>query len=174
MRAAPDDVKTLLVMRHATAAWAADGVDHHRPLAGRGHEEAVAMGRWMVEHGRIPDQVVCSDALRTRQTCVWVGEALGEKAPTPYLDRRLYEADAARALSVVNETEESARSLLVVGHMPWVQALGMRLMSADSDEEAGLEMAQAYPPAGLQVFEVPGPWAELDGRDARLVSFVTP
>lgn len=168
------DVKTLLVMRHATATWAADGVDHHRPLAGHGHEEAAAMGRRMVADGLIPDQVVCSDALRTRQTCVWVGEALGEKAPTPYLDHRLYGADATRALAVVNETEESTRCLLVIGHMPWVQALGMRLMSADSDEGAALDMAQEYPPAGLQVFEVPGPWAELDGRDARLVSFITP
>ncbi|OFR86482.1 histidine phosphatase [Micrococcus sp. HMSC067E09] len=168
------DVKTLLVMRHATAAWAADGVDHHRPLTGHGHEEAEAMGRWMAERGRIPDQIVCSDALRTRQTCVWVGEALGEKAPTPYLDPRLYGADATGALSIVNETEETARSLLVIGHMPWVQALGMRLMSADSDEEAALDMAQEYPPAGLQVFEVEKPWAELDGRDARLVSFITP
>lgn len=169
-----DHVKTLLVMRHATAAWAADGVDHHRPLTARGHEEADAMGRWMVENGRIPDQVICSDALRTRQSCVRVGHRLGEKAPTPYLDRRLYEADAARALAVVNETEESTRSLLVIGHMPWVQELGLRLMSLDSDQDVALDMAQEYPPGGLQVFEVPGPWAELDGRDAHLVSFITP
>ena len=168
------DVKTLLVMRHATAAWAADGVDHHRPLAGHGHEEAAAMGRWMTERGWIPDQIVCSDALRTRQTCVWVCERLGELAPTPYLDPRLYGADAARALAVVNETEETTRRLLVVGHMPWVQELGMRLMSLDSDQDAALRMSEHYPTLGMQVFRVEKPWAELDGRDAALTHFVVP
>jgi len=168
------DVKTLMLLRHAKAGWPTGADDHDRPLAARGHAEAPAAGRWMRENGHVPDGIVCSDALRTRQTCVWVCEQLGELAPTPYLDRRLYEADAAAALSVINEVEEGVRSLLVVGHMPWVQDLGMRLMSLESDQEAALEMSDHCPTLGLQVFRVEGPWAELDGRDAALTHFVVP
>ncbi|MDX2341470.1 histidine phosphatase family protein [Micrococcus sp. NPDC078436] len=168
------DAKTLIVLRHAKAGWPEGADDHDRPLAARGHDQAPAAGRWLRENGLVPDGIVCSDALRTRQTCVWVCEQLGELAPTPYLDRRLYEADAARALSIVNETEEGVRRLLVVGHMPWVQNLGMRLMSLDSDQDAALAMTEHYPTLGLQVFRVDKPWAELDGRDAALTHFVVP
>lgn len=115
-----------------------------------------------------------SDAVRTRQTTTWVLNELGDKAPTPYLDSRLYHASAAQALSVINETEEQVRTLLVVGHMPWVQELGMRLASVDSDERAVIEMAERYPTLGMMVFSIPGQWASLDGRDADMTGFIVP
>lgn len=166
--------KTLLILRHAKADWPVGVPDHDRPLAGRGEREAPLAGRWLVDQGLVPESIVCSSAVRTRQACMWVCSELGEKAPTPYLDSRLYEASAARALAVINETEERVRSLLVVGHMPWVQELGMRLASVDSDEEAVMSMAERYPTLGLQVFRVPGDWASLDGRDARMTHFTVP
>ncbi|GAA1667251.1 phosphoglycerate mutase [Citricoccus zhacaiensis] len=166
--------KTLILLRHAKSDWP-DGVnDHDRPLGGRGNREAPAAGQWLAGQGLYPDMILCSDAVRTRQTCTWVCSELGEKAPTPYLDSRLYEADATRALAVINETEERVRTLMVIGHMPWVQDLGMRIASVDSDEEAVVSMAERYPTLGLQVFKVPGEWASLDGRDARMTHFVVP
>ena len=89
------DAKTLIVLRHAKAGWPDAADDHARPLAERGHAQAPAAGDWLREHDLVPDAVVCSDALRTRQTCVWVCERLGELAPTPYLDPRLYGAASA-------------------------------------------------------------------------------
>lgn len=168
------DAKTLVLLRHAKAGWPGGVDDHDRPLAERGHREAPAAGEWLLAHGIVPEAAVVSDALRTRQTWVWVAERLGEAAPTPYLDGRLYSADAAQALAVVNETEETVRSLIVVGHMPWLQDLGMRLMSLDSDQEAALSMSEHLPTLGLQVFRVDKPWAELDGRDAALTHFAVP
>ncbi|NUL44324.1 histidine phosphatase family protein [Cellulosimicrobium funkei] len=166
--------KTLILLRHAKSDWP-DGVnDHDRPLGGRGNREAPAAGQWLVEQGVYPEMILCSDAVRTRQTCTWVCSELGEKAPTPYLDSRLYEADATRALAVINETEEQVRTLMVIGHMPWVQDLGMRIASVDSDEEAVVSMAERYPTLGLQVFRIPGAWATLDGRDARMTHFTVP
>src|SRR5699024_11759334 len=120
-----------------------------------------AAGRWLVEQGIYPDAIISSDALRTRQTTTWVISELVEQAPTPYLDSRLYMASAAQALSVINETEEQVRTLLVVGHMPWVQGLGMRLASVDSNEIAVIDMAERYAPWGMMVFERPGEWASL-------------
>lgn len=166
--------KTLIILRHAKSDWPPGVPDHDRPLGSRGNREAPEAGRWLVEHGIVPDMILCSDAVRTRQTCTWVCSELGEQAPTPYLDSRLYDADAARALAVINETEERVRTLMVVGHMPWVQDLGMRIASVDSDEEAVVSMAERYPTLGLQVFRIPGEWAALDGRDARMTHFTVP
>ena len=167
------DHKHLIVLRHGKAAYP-PVPDHERPLAQRGNQEAPAAGRWLVEQGFYPDAIITSDAVRTRQTTTWVLNELGDKAPTPYLDSRLYMAPVSRVLAVINETEEQVRSLMLVGHMPWVQDLGMRLASVDSDEDAVIEMAERYPTLGLMVFEVPGEWASLDGRDAKMTHFVVP
>jgi len=166
--------KTLVILRHAKSDYPRGVPDHDRPLAGRGNREAPLAGRWLVEHGIYPDMILCSDAVRARQTCTWVCNELGEKAPTAYLDSRLYEADAARALAVINETDEQVRTLMVIGHLPWVQEVGMRIASVDSDEDAVVTMAERLPTLGLQVFAVPGEWATLDGRDARMTHFAVP
>lgn len=173
MKTNGNDTKRLIVLRHGKAAYP-PVADHERPLAQRGHNEAPAAGRWLVEAGLYPDHIISSDAVRTRQTTTWVINELGDKAPTPYLDSRLYLTPAARVLSVINEVEEHVRTLMLVGHMPWVQELGIRLASVHSDETAVLEMAERYPTLGLIVFDVPGEWASLDGRDAHLTHFVVP
>lgn len=167
------DQKRLIVLRHGKAAYP-PVEDHERPLADRGNAEAPAAGQWLVEQEIYPDAIITSDALRTRQTTTWVISELGEQAPTPYLDSRLYMASAAQALAVINETEEQVRTLLVVGHMPWVQELGMRLASVSSDEKAVIDMAEHYPTLGMMVFGIPGEWASLDGRDADMTHFIVP
>ena len=148
------DHKRLIVLRHGKAAYP-PVADHERPLAQRGNREAPAAGKWLVEQGFDPDAIITSDAVRTRQTTTWVLNELGDKAPTPYLDSRLYMAPATRALSVINETEEQVRTLMLVGHMPWVQELGMRLVSSESNEEAVINMAERYPTLGMMVFDIP-------------------
>src|SRR5699024_11275794 len=66
-----------------------------------------AAGRWLIEQDLYPDAIVTSDAVRTRQTTTWVINELEDKAPTPYLDSRLYLSSASQVLSVINETERS-------------------------------------------------------------------
>lgn len=167
------DHKRLIVLRHGKAAYP-PVPDHERPLAQRGNTEAPAAGKWLIEREFYPDAIITSDAVRTRQTTTWILNELGDKAPTPYLDSRLYMASAAQALSVINETEEQVRTLMLVGHMPWVQDLGMRLVSTASHEDAVIRMAERYPTLGLMVFNIPGEWATLDGRDANMTHFVVP
>ena len=133
------DAKTLIVLRHAKAGWPDAADDHARPLAERGHAQAPAAGDWLREHDLVPDAVVCSDALRTRQTCVWVCERLGELAPTPYLDPRLYGADAARALA------EKAGSLELLGCALSMLAFGTERADIELLIAAGRSPALARP-----------------------------
>jgi phosphohistidine phosphatase len=165
-------LKKLMLLRHAKADWPRDVSDHERPLSGRGHRDAPLAGRWMVENNSIPDFILCSSALRTRQTCTWICEELGDKGPTPKLEDGLYSAPATRILSIINNVPETVTSLLVISHLPGVQDLAMRLASVTSDEEAVMEMATRYPTSGLTVMETDKPWAELDGRDARVTDFI--
>lgn len=165
------DSAELLILRHAQAGHTFDGDDAARTLTEHGAAQAREVGRALAASGFHADHILCSDAMRTRQTAVWVCHELGEDASTPYLDSRLYLVDPSTMLSVINETPETVRTLLVVAHMPGVQELCMRLASVDSAEQPVLQMAGSFPTAGLARFAVEGPWAQLDGRDARLTEF---
>lgn len=164
--------KTLMLLRHAKAEFQEGVPDHERSLSSRGHADAPLVGRWMVEHGSVPDQILVSSALRTRQTCTWVCKELGDKAPTPKLEDDLYAARPAEMLALINHAPRTVTSLLVIAHNPGVQELAMRLASVRSDERAVMDLATDYPSAGLTVLTFVGEWAELDGRDAEVTDFV--
>ena len=95
------------------------------------------VGRWMAKHHHVPDFILCSSALRTRQTCTWVCSELGDKAPTPMLSEALYDATATQVLSEINQLPDTITTLLVISHMPAVQDLAL-----------------------VNVFERDQPWAE--------------
>ncbi|MBG0740094.1 histidine phosphatase family protein [Paeniglutamicibacter antarcticus] len=164
----------LVLMRHAKAAYPLGVADHDRPLAQRGHADAAVAGRWLLENSVIPDFILCSSALRARQSCTWVCQQLGDKAPTAKLEDRLYAASAGEMLAVVNNLPQTVRTLLVISHLPGIQDLGLRLASRDSDEAAYTNLAMSYPTSALAVFEYAGSWAGLDGQDARATAFAVP
>jgi phosphohistidine phosphatase len=167
-------IKRLVLMRHAKADWPGGVADHERPLEERGHREAPLAGKWLLKHGVVPDFILCSSALRTRQTCTWVCSELGDKAPTPKLEDGLYGASALRMLAVINHVPDTVTTLMVISHMPGVQDLAMHLASRDSNHDAYMDAATRYPTSGLSVFETDKSWAELDGQDARLTHFKVP
>ncbi|GAP56346.1 uncharacterized protein Rv1276c/MT1313 [Arthrobacter sp. Hiyo6] len=110
--------RRLILMRHSKADWPGGVADHERPLEERGHLEAPLAGKWLLKHGVVPDFILCSSALRTRQTCTWVCSALGDKAPTPKLEDGLYGASALRMLTVINHVPDTVTTLMVISHMP--------------------------------------------------------
>ena len=126
----------------------------------------------MLEHHAVPDFILVSTALRTRQTCTWVCTELGDKAPTPKLEDDLYAARPAEMLALINHVPATVTSLLVIAHNPGVQELAMNLASVRSSERAVMDLATDYPSAGLTVMTYDGEWAELDGRDADITDFV--
>lgn len=174
MTAASTLPKTLVIMRHAEADAPWGTSDFDRPLTRRGQEQAPRAGRWLAEHGAVPEMIACSAALRTRQTCTWVCDALGEKAPTANLDERLYNCPPGTLLETIQRTPETVNSLLVIAHYPAVQEVTERLISRDSDYEAVMDASAGFPPSSLAVFTLQGDWVALEGPDAVLRDFVTP
>lgn len=167
-------VKRLILMRHSKAAFPLGVEDHERPLAQRGHDEAPLAGKWLVENSIVPDFILCSSALRTRQTCIWVCQQLGEKAPTPKLEDALYNAGALQILSVINHVPETVTTLMVISHMPGIQNVALKLASRDSEQDAYMSLASGYPTSSLAVLEHTADWAALDREDARVTHFVVP
>ncbi|MCC5977618.1 MAG: histidine phosphatase family protein [Salinarimonas sp.] len=170
-------MKRLILLRHAKSDWPAGVDDLERPLNPRGREAAPRMGRYLAEEGLLPDRAIVSPAQRTRETFELVAQALsdiaGEKLQMQ-VDPRIYEAPPEHLLQAVRETDDSVRTLLMVGHNPGTQELAQRLIGF-GDRYAFSRLAQKYPTAGLTVldFDIES-WRDVMEREARLDRFVTP
>jgi len=121
-------MKTLLLMRHAKSSWKdASLADHERPLNKRGRQDAPLMGHVLVDRELLPQKILCSSAVRARQTA----EALRETASYPseidYLDR-LYMAEADEYLNVLRELPDDLERVMVIGHNPGMETL-LQLLS---------------------------------------------
>ncbi len=116
-------MKTLLLLRHAKAAPHDPRMrDFDRPLNERGKGDALLIGKFMREQKLAPDIVLCSPAERTRQTATLVVQSARLAAPIRY-DARIYEASMERLLETVSQTEETAQTLLLIGHNPSMEHL---------------------------------------------------
>ncbi|WP_345697976.1 histidine phosphatase family protein [Kitasatospora terrestris] len=166
-----DQSVRLVVLRHAKAAWP-DVPDEDRPLAPRGEADAPAAGRWLREHGVLPDLVVCSPARRTRQTWDLAQPELGAD-PRVVLDPRAYGADAEDLLGVLRELPAGTRTALLVGHRPEVRDLVL-LLADERESEPLARVREKYPTSGIAVLRVPTGWAALAPATAELTAFAVP
>ncbi|TYI27667.1 hypothetical protein ES332_A05G192500v1 [Gossypium tomentosum] len=61
--------RRLILLRHAKSSWQHPSLrDHDRPLSKTGRIDAVTVSRKLERMGWIPQLILCSDALRTRET----------------------------------------------------------------------------------------------------------
>jgi phosphohistidine phosphatase len=169
--AGEDATRRLVLLRHAKSDWP-DVADHDRPLAKRGRRDAPVVGRWLGASGYRPDAVICSTALRARQTWELVSSGLAAVAPgaSPVVryEPRVYEATVLGLLMLVREFDTAWRTAAIVGHNPGLAELIAGLASPDSAPPP------AFPTAAVAVLGLPGPWAEAAPEEARLLAFVVP
>lgn len=158
-------MRELILLRHAHAEPAVPGQDDlDRPLSPEGLAEAEAAGRWLAEHGLVPDCVLCSPARRTRETLEAVLGRVG------YVDQRLepsiYEASPGTLAALADSHCEVGR-LLVVGHNPGLEQLAALMHSGQSGDYRGM------PPGGIAVLTLPAQ-AAIEPGVARLTAFWWP
>jgi phosphohistidine phosphatase len=111
-------MKTLLLMRHAKSSRDdPEAADHERPLNRRGRKTAPKMGRLIREQGLLPDVVLCSTAVRTRETCELVLREWKHPATPRFLDD-LYLCPAETIGQAVRRAGDDAERVLVIGHNP--------------------------------------------------------
>src|ERR1700749_3755753 len=150
--------RRLILLRHAKSDWP-DVPDQDRPLAKRGRRDAPVIGRWLRDQGYRPQLVICSAALRTRQTWDLVGAELGGP-PSVTFEPRAYAASALTLLYLVRELPAACSSALLIGHNPGVSELASNLIESAGDDTPGTPGLR-FPTAAVAVLEFPGDWAGL-------------
>lgn len=114
-------MKTLFLLRHASAESATSS-DLSRDLNEPGRHQARAVGRFIKEKDLHFDLVLCSPAVRARDTTQLVLAAAGRSNDVRY-DERIYEASAGQLSEVILEIAQGANSALLVGHNPGMEDL---------------------------------------------------
>ncbi|MBI2801728.1 MAG: histidine phosphatase family protein [Gammaproteobacteria bacterium] len=107
-------------MRHATAEDPARARDFERALTPGGCDDARAMGRWLRQRSLSITQVLCSPALRTRQTAELVLDCWAD-APQVEVTAGLYLADWPALVATLEPIRRGA--LLLIGHNPGLEDL---------------------------------------------------
>ena len=154
-----DDVaRRLVLLRHAKAERAGAVDDVLRPLRLDGRRQAGRVGSALREDGLVPERVLCSSALRTRQTWELLAARLGDVTPEVTVSDALYAADVADVLDLVHATDPRVRTLLVVGHEPTMAATASYLASPASDGGALAQVRVGVPTATYSVLESAAPW----------------
>lgn len=120
-------MKRLILTRHAKSSWDDPLTpDHDRPLNERGQAAAADLGVWLASRGYVPDEVLCSDALRTRKTWSGIAPAL---PGTPVLELKpaLYHAGPDVMLAVLKHAKGD--TVMMIGHNPGISEFAARLVA---------------------------------------------
>ena len=149
-------VRTLILLRHAKAADPDDyATDIERPLTARGHRDATAAGEWLAEQGLVPDAVLCSTAVRTRET---LSDVSLKSDTSVIFDPRIYAGPALDTLDLVQSVGATVETLLLVGHNPTISDLSDELAPRALDNN-GLATA------GIAVHRFDGTWKDLTAAE---------
>jgi phosphohistidine phosphatase len=164
-------MRSLYLLRHAKSSWDDPAPsDHDRPLAPRGRRAAELIESHLRREGIVPALVLCSSAVRARQTLEAIEPALGDQAEVR-VEPGLYGVPQRELLDRLHEVPDTVDSVMLIGHNPAVQDLALALSRSSPALE---ELELKYPTAALATLAFEGPWQDLEPGSADLRAFVRP
>ena len=164
-------MKRLYLLRHAKSDHGSlFGGDRARPLNQRGRQATGLIGGYVRQRELMPELVLCSTAVRARET--WEGVAAELEAAPPVEHRQgLYLASPGEILEEISCCDDSVGSVLVIAHNPGLASLALALANG-----AELPAKQAkFPTCALAEFELDSPcWTDVQPARATLRDFIRP
>jgi phosphohistidine phosphatase len=144
--------------------------DVDRPLAPRGARAADRMRDYLDAEEIRPELVLCSSALRTRETLARILPGLGSEL-TVRIEPSVYSFDADALLQRLQQLPADVGSVMLIGHNPAMQELAS-LLAAGGDRLD--ELRRGFPTAALAELDLGGSWRELAPGKRRLTRFIVP
>jgi phosphohistidine phosphatase len=160
----------LYLLRHAKSSWEDPGLaDRARPLAPRGRAAAKKLARHLRAEGIRPELVLCSSAVRARQTLEGLADALGDAEVI--VEDALYAADADQMLERLRRVPDRVGSVMLIAHNPGLQDLAIDLASSGQDLE---RLREKFPTGALATIRLTGSWRDLVPGTGTIESLVVP
>lgn len=169
-------MRKLSIFRHAKSDRGDPRMkDIDRPLNARGKTDAPLMGAFFVDNDVIPDLVLCSSSVRTRQTAELAMAKLPEdRRPKLRIEEVLYLASARTLLARIQKLAASVGHVMIIGHNPGLQMLAIEL-AGEGDPKAIAAIEAKLPTAALVqiTFDV-ADWSAVNSGTGHLDRLVTP
>lgn len=166
-------MKKLILLRHAKSSWSdPDLDDHDRPLNGRGRSAAPVIAEWLRTQGHLPDRIVCSTAVRARETLERMREIV--KLPKEVLEPALYHAEPATMLEILHAQPKKAKAVMFIGHQPGLSAFA-RMLAGGKIRPGCSRAFEHYPTAAAAVLLADlKAWDAIGPHSARFAEFAKP
>ena len=148
-------MKTLLLMRHGKSSWKDETLeDHERPLKKRGRKDSARIAKEIRKRDLQPNLILCSTAIRARQTAEILVEALDAPNKVIFSDE-LYMGEPQDFITALKEYTDDEDIVMIVAHNPGLEAylqivdgeieslptagLGYLLLAVDDWQELSLD-----------------------------------
>ena len=156
--------RTLLVLRHAETEDTRPGSrDSERRLTPDGERDSGELGNYLREQGIKIDTVLCSSAVRARQTFELLKLDDQLDPVRVQIADRFYNAGGDTLIGAVRELPDDCHVALIIGHAPGAPALVHELTDpATSNPEAVAAIESRFPAAGLAQLEFEADWSQLE------------
>jgi phosphohistidine phosphatase len=165
-------VKYIYALRHAKSLQETNVHDHERPLNEVGEKAACVIGKHMKQQKWVPGYVLCSSALRTRQTYDLLVDTMAITPKTTVTDR-LYLATPGEIFSSIHKQNPDSDSLLIIGHNPGIHHFSL-LLSTQGDKALIDKLENGFPTAALAVIACDvDDWGLVEPEGGELTAFVT-
>ncbi|NCQ23967.1 MAG: phosphoglycerate mutase [Rhodobacteraceae bacterium CG17_big_fil_post_rev_8_21_14_2_50_63_15] len=158
-------MRQLILMRHAKSDWDDQTLgDHARPLNKRGRRSATALGHWLRARNLIPDQILCSSAIRAQETCARLKLQIA-----PDLLDSLYMAEPDPMLADLRGAKGTR--VLMIGHNPGIAGFAHLLVTSPpihgrfDDFPTGATLVANFAISA---------WSDLVPRSGKIIHFITP
>ncbi len=129
-------MKTLWLLRHAKSSWKdASLADHDRPLKKRGRKAAVVIAGVLAEQGPFPDAVLCSTAVRARETWQMVSDTIAPQRTVPSAEYRaeLYHASPETMRDIIAGLPDDHTAVLLIGHNPGLEEFIWEITATETE-----------------------------------------
>ena len=149
------------MLRHGQAIdFRPGGRDIDRKLTALGERQARDVGDFLRNQGIEVDAVVCSSAVRARQTLDQLG--LPVEPSRVEISEDYYNAGADALLEALRALPAACSVALLVGHAPAVPSLALGLADSEVSEASALAaLERRFPAAAIARLEFNGAWAGL-------------
>ncbi len=164
----------LYLLRHAKSSWANPALaDYDRPLNKRGRNDLPNVARYMIEQDYQPERILCSGAMRTRQTLAGILPGLTSDTSIQLLSA-LYEGYAPDYLIQLRQHAQNNQSVMIIGHNTGMQEIALRLITQGNPELIA-DIETKFPTGALAVldFDVTS-WNDVSAQTATLTDFIKP
>lgn len=167
-------MKTLYLLRHGKAGWGGVGsTDHERSLDVDGVTASKRLGLHMVKHTILPDLILYSSAKRVVETLKAILSAVSPSLPSIEKEE-IYNATKHSLLALINATDNSLESLMVIGHNPTMHELSHSLVG-DGDQSLRDHLLQGFPSGTIVgiTFDV-DTWADVRDNGGTIIHLDSP